>query len=85
MDLMSDSLIDGRSFRTFNVLDDFNLEGLAVDADLSLPSTRVIRLLERIIEWRGKPLPIRCDNGPKYISQTLKNWANQQQINLLYI
>ena len=82
---MSDSLIDGRSFRTFNVLDDFNREGLAVDADLSLPSTRVIRLLERIIEWRGKPLPIRCDNGPKYISQTLKNWANQQQINLLYI
>jgi len=45
----------------------------------------VIRSLERIIEWRGKPLAIRCDNGPEYISQTLKNWTNQQQINLLYI
>ena len=85
MDFMSDSLIDGRSLRTFNVLDDFNREGLAVDVDLSLPSTRVIRSLERIIEWRGKPLAIRCDNGPEYISQTLKNWTNQQQINLLYI
>ena len=82
---MSDSLIDGRSLRTFNVLDDFNREGLAVDVDLSLPSARVIRSLERIIEWRGKPLAIRCDNGPEYISQTLKNWTNQQQIDLLYI
>jgi len=85
MDFMSDSLIDGRSLRTFNVLDDFNREGLAVDVDLSLPSARVIRSLERIIEWRGKPLAIRCDNGPEYISQTLKNWTNQQQIDLLYI
>jgi len=63
MDFMSDSLIDGRSLRTFNVLDDFNREGLAVDVDLSLPSARVIRSLKRIIEWRGKPLAIRCDNG----------------------
>lgn len=28
MDFMSDSLIDGRSLRTFNVLDDYNREGL---------------------------------------------------------
>ena len=30
---------------------------------------RVIRSLEQIIEWRGKPLALRCDNGPEYISQ----------------
>lgn len=29
MDFMSDQLEDGRSFRTLNVLDDFNREGLA--------------------------------------------------------
>jgi len=85
MDFMSDSLIDGRSLRTFNVLDDFNREGLGIDVDLSLPSARVIRSLEQIIEWRGKPLAIRCDNGPEYISQTLKYWAEQQQIKLMYI
>ena len=85
MDFMSDTLIDGRSFRTFNVLDDFNREGLCVDVDLSLPSTRVIRSLAQIIEWRGKPRAIRCDNGPEYISQALKDWANKKQITLLYI
>ena len=52
MDFMSDSLADGRSLRTFNVLDDYNREGLTIDVDLSLPSERVIRSLEQIIEWR---------------------------------
>jgi len=85
MDFMSDALNDGRQFRTFNVLDDFNREGLGIDVDFSLPSTRVIRALEQIIEWRGKPNAIRCDNGPEYISQTLKDWTQAQQITLLDI
>jgi putative transposase len=38
MDFMSDSLIDGRTLRTFNVIDDYNREGLAIDVDLSMPS-----------------------------------------------
>lgn len=64
MDFMSDSLIDGRSIRTFNVIDDYNREGLAIDVDLSMPSLRVIRVirvLEQVIEWRGKPAAIRCE------------------------
>lgn len=85
MDFMSDSLSDGRSMRTFNVIDDYNREGLTVEVDTSLPSLRVVRALERVIEWRGKPAALRCDNGPEYISQTLVNWANEQQITLLYI
>ncbi len=46
MDFMSDSLEDGRRFRTFNVLDDYNREGLGIEVDFSLPSDRVIRTLE---------------------------------------
>jgi putative transposase len=85
MDFMSDSLADGRSLRTFNVIDDYNREGLAIDVDLSMPSARVIRSLEQVIEWRGKPAAIRCDNGPEYISNELITWANQHQITILYI
>lgn len=85
MDFMSDSLVDGRSLRTFNVIDDYNREGLGIEVDLSLTSTRVIRSLENIIEWRGKPSAIRCDNGPEYIAQALIDWANKQHITLLYI
>lgn len=85
MDFMSDSLANGRSIRTFNVIDDFNREGLAIDVDFSLPSARVIRSLEQAIEWRGKPNTIRCDNGPEYISEAIKNWAQARQITLQYI
>lgn len=85
VDFMSDALVDGRKFRTFNVMDDYNREGLGIEVDFSLPSQRVIRALERIMEWRGKPLAIRCDNGPEYLSQQLIDWANEKRITLLYI
>ena len=85
MDFMSDQLTSGKTFRTFNVLDDYNREGLGIEVDLSLPASRVIRALEQIIEWRGKPAALRCDNGPEYISQALVEWANQRRITLMYI
>lgn len=68
MDFMADQLADGRSFRTLNVIDDFNREGLGIEVDFSLPAERVVRSLNRIIEWRGKPNIIRVDNGAEYIS-----------------
>ena len=85
MDFMYDQLADGRSFRLLNVIDDFNREGLGIEIDFSLPAERVIRSLEQIIEWRGKPRSIRCDNGPKYISAKLRCWADNHDIRLDYI
>lgn len=85
MDFMHDQLRDGRSFRLFNVLDDFNREGLGIDVDLSLPAARVVRALEQIIEWRGAPKRIRCDNGPEYISATVQQWAKDNGIQLDFI
>ena len=62
MDFMADQIADGRSIRTLNVLDDFNREGLGIEVDFSLPAQRVVRSLNQIIEWRGKPKTIRVDN-----------------------
>ena len=85
MDFMSDALVDGRKFRTFNVIDDYNREGLGIEVDFSLPSARVVRALDQIIEWRGKPAAIRCDNGPENLAAELVNWANNNRITMLYI
>lgn len=85
MDFMQDQLEDGRSYRLFNVLDDFNREGLAIEVDLSLPAERVVRTLDQLIEWRGKPEQIRCDNGPEYISKLLQKWADKNHIQLVFI
>ena len=84
MDFMQAYLSDGRSFRTFNVIDDFNREGLGIEVDISLPALRVIRALDQIIEWRGKPKAIRCDNGPEYISHALVKWAEKHGIVLMF-
>ena len=62
IDFMHDQLHDGRAIRLFNVIDDFNREALAIDNDFSMPASRVVRSLDQVIEWRGKPLKIRCDN-----------------------
>ncbi len=75
MKFMHDQLEDGRSFRLFNVIDDFNREALGIEVDFSLPSQRVIRALKQIIGWRGKTETIRCDNGPENISETVRQWA----------
>jgi len=85
MDFMADQLSDGRSIRTLNVIDDFNREGLGIEADFSLPAERVVRSLNRIIEWRGKPFSVRADNGPEYISGTLMKWAEKQGVQLAFI
>lgn len=85
MDFMCDQLSNGKTFRTFNVMDDCNREGLGIEVDVSLPSARVTRALDQIIEWRGKSAALRCDNGPEYLSQTLVEWANRHRITLLYI
>lgn len=85
MDFMHDQLADGRSIRLLNVIDDFNREGLGIEVDFSLPAERVVRALNNIIEWRGKPLQIRCDNGPEYISGKLAEWACNWSIKLAFI
>lgn len=85
MDFMHDQLSDGRTFRLFNVIDDFNREGLTIEADLSLPAERVVRALNQLITWRGQPQRIRCDNGPEYIGHVMHAWATQRHIQLDFI
>ena len=82
MDFMADCLGDGRTFRLLNVLDDFNREELGIEADFCLPAGRVIRSLDRIIEWRGKPSTIKVDNGPEYISGKLLIWAEKHGVTI---
>ena len=84
-DFMSDALWDGRRFRTFNVVDDFSREGLAVEVDLNLPAARVIRVLDRIAAWRGYPAKLRLDNGPEFIAADLADWAEQHGVHLEFI
>jgi putative transposase len=67
------------------VIDDFNREAFGIEVDFSLPSERVIRSLDQIIVWRGKPSIIRADNEPELISARLMEWAAKHQIHIQHI
>lgn len=84
-DFMADALWSGRRFRTFNVNDDFNRESLRIEIDTSLPSQRVIRALDELVELRGAPRRLRLDNGPEFISAALRQWAQRHDVELLHI
>ena len=84
LDFMSDALVDGRKFRLLNVIDDFNRESLAIEADTSLPTLRVIRVLEHLVKQRGKPANLRTDNGPEFISHKLAEWCLKHEITLQF-
>jgi len=85
MDFMSDSMVGGRRFRTFNLIDDCTREVLAIEIDTSLSSKRIIRTLERVILDRGKPNIIRTDNGPEFTSKDLELWARDNEIQIQFI
>ncbi|HBQ1221632.1 IS3 family transposase [Klebsiella pneumoniae] len=85
IDFMHDALVCGRRFRTFNVVDDFNREALAIEIDLNIPAQRVIRVLDRIVANRGYPLKMRMDNGPELVSLVLAQWAEEHGVQLEFI
>ena len=85
MDFMSDCMVNGRKFRTLNIMDDGSREALAIEVDTSLSSKRAIRVLDRIIEERGMPESIRTDNGPEFTSKDMELWAKERGIHLQFI
>lgn len=82
---MHDTLENGKSVRSLNIIDDFNREILNINIDTSLQSARVVCELEQLIDWRGKPEKIRVDNGPEFIGEKLKGWCDKNEIALHYI
>jgi putative transposase len=83
-DFMSDALMDGRSFRTFNVLDDYNREALHVEIDVSLTAQRITRVLDQVLLVRGAPDRLRVDHGPEFTSAAFVAWCEQRAIVIEY-
>lgn len=77
---MSDSLENGRTLGTLNVIDHFNRACKGIAIAHSLPSGRVIEQLEQIIDFHDKPRRIRTDNGPEFRSKKFQSWMRRQAI-----
>lgn len=85
LDFMRDSLTNGRTLRTLNIIDDFNREALWIEVDTSLPAQRVTRVLDQLAAERGYPAMIRSDNGPEFIAHTIADWARKHELHWDFI
>ncbi len=85
MDFVSDGLATGRALRIFTLVDSFTRECLALEVDSSLSSRRVTRVLDWVMEQRGAPAAIRCDNGPEFTSRHYLRWCEDRKIRPVHI
>ncbi len=85
MDFMGDTLYSARRNRIFNVIDEGNREALAIEVEVSLPSERIVAVLEQLVAIHGAPRRIRCDNGPEFVAEVLRDWCERHGITLVFI
>jgi len=84
-DFMSDTLSDGRRFRPFNVVDDFNREVLHIEIDTSIASLRLVRIFTLLRDQHGLPQILRTDNGPEFLGEVFVSWAKDAGMAIQYI
>jgi hypothetical protein len=83
-DFMSDTLFNRRAYRTLNVIDDCARDVLAIEIDFSVTGervVRVVRVLQQLCEWHGKPDAMGSGNGREFRSHVLQVWAKCNGIN----
>jgi putative transposase len=85
MDFMTETLYDRRRVRLLTVLDEGNREGLDILAGTSIPSRRVIRVLDALVVVHGRPSAIRVDNGPEFTAQPFVDWCTEHGVAIHYI
>jgi putative transposase len=85
LDYVTDALYSGQRFRALTILDEGNREGLAIEVATSIPSPRVVRVLEDLVALHGRPRALRTDNGPEFIAQPLVDWCEAHGVALHYI
>ena len=87
MDFVSDWVVgpQQKQVRIINVIDENSRRALWTEAHQSISAKKLIEILDKVVEYRGKPAYIRCDNGPEFISQKLEKWAEKKQIELKFI
>lgn len=76
---------DGRAFRMLTVLDEFTKECLCIDVERRLNSESVLERLSDLFVRRGVPDHIRCDNGPEFTAERVRDWLRRVEVKTLFI
>lgn len=84
VDFLFDATMGGTKLKILTVGDDFTRECLAIEVGTSLPSAKVITVLDRLIEKEEGPEFLRMDNGPEFIAHVLRAWLASRQSRTFY-
>lgn len=82
---MADRTHDGRPIRMFTLIDEYTRECLTIDTARKINSMGVIERLYNLFILRGPPEYIRSDNGPEFVSKTIRRWLKSSNVQTLYI
>jgi putative transposase len=85
MDFVTDSLFNGRRFRSLAVVDNYSRECLAIEVGQHVRGEDVTRTTDCLKAVRGVPNSIKVDNGPEFISKELDKWAYENRVMLNFI
>lgn len=87
MDFVSDWVVGPgqEKVRIINIMDECSRKALWTEAYSSISAKTLIEVLDKVVEWRGRPAYIRCDNGPEFISTKLEEWAEENKVELRFI
>jgi Transposase and inactivated derivatives len=78
-DFIFDATARGTRLKMLTVGDDYTRECWAIEVATSMPSQRVIAVLDRLFAEHGAPRFLRSDNGPEFIAHALRAWLGAQQ------
>ena len=85
MDFVHDSTSTGLRLRMLTVVDDHTRECLWIELDRSISGHRVCRILDNLVELRGKPKCIHSDNGPEFAGVALDQWSYRNEVKHTFI
>ncbi len=87
MDFLSDWVVGPgqQKVRIINIMDEASRKALWTEAHNSISAKTLTNILDKVVQWRGRPAYIRCDNGPEFISKRLREWAEDKKIEIRFI
>lgn len=87
MDFVSDWVVgvEKKPVRIINIMDECSRMALWTEAHESISAKTLTEILDEVVKWRGVPQYIRCDNGPEFIANKLKDWAQKHGVKLRHI
>ena len=86
VDFLSDWIVGPgqEKVRIINIIDECSRKALWTQAHHSITAKKLTEVLNKVVQWRGRPSYIRCDNGPEFISEQLRQWADENGVDVRF-